>query len=64
MNNQSQTLYYETGTCNAMGQQTLQFVGMDHAGSADDHESICSYVLVLKGGAISWPSLKIKVVAE
>lgn len=39
------------------------YVDADHASDADDRKSVGGYVLMLNGGAVSWSSRKIKVVA-
>ncbi len=39
------------------------FVDAGHAGSAEDCKSVGGYVLMLNGGAISWSSQKIKIIA-
>jgi hypothetical protein len=46
-----------------MANRLYGFVDADHAGSHDDRKSVSGYVLMLNGGAISWSSRKIKVVA-
>ena len=48
---------------NGMANRLYGFVDADHAGSHDDRKSVGGYVLMLNGGAISWSSRKIKVVA-
>jgi hypothetical protein len=47
----------------SMANRLYGFVDADHAGSHDDRKSVGGYVLMLNGGAISWSSRKIKVVA-
>ena len=39
------------------------YVDADHASDIDDRKSVGGYVLMLNGGAVSWSSRKIKVVA-
>ncbi len=39
------------------------YVDADHAGNPEDSKSVGGYVMMLNGGAISWSSKKIKVVA-
>ena len=39
------------------------YVDADHASDLDDRKSVGGYVLMLNGGAVSWSSRKIKVVA-
>jgi hypothetical protein len=46
-----------------MANRLYGFIDADHAGSVDDRKSVGGYVLMLNGGAISWSSRKIKVVA-
>jgi hypothetical protein len=41
----------------------FSYVDADHAADADDSKSVGCYVLMLNGGAVSWSSRKIKVVA-
>jgi hypothetical protein len=46
-----------------LGNRLYGFVDADHAGSTEDRKSVGGYVLMMNGGAISWSSRKIKVVA-
>ena len=47
----------------SMANKLFGYVDADHASDADDRKSVGGYVLLLNGGAVSWSSRKIKVVA-
>lgn len=46
-----------------MANKLFGYVDADHASDHDDRKSVGGYVLMLNGGAVSWSSRKIKVVA-
>ena len=54
---------YSKQTDDLLANRLFGYVDADHASDADDRKSVGGYVLMLNGGAISWSSRKIKVVA-
>jgi len=54
---------YSKQTNESMANKLFGYVDADHAADIDDRKSVGGYVLLLNGGAVSWSSRKIKVVA-
>jgi hypothetical protein len=54
---------YSKQTDDRQANKLFGYVDADHASDVDDRKSVGGYVLMLNGGAVSWSSRKIKVVA-